>query len=111
MRIAYNKLVRDRIPEIIRRAGSTCATVTLTEEDYRQALRAKLMEEASEAAEATLDHLVVELADLYEVMDALIASYGLSAEMVRAEQAQRREARGGFAQRLCLLWAEDDAQD
>jgi predicted house-cleaning noncanonical NTP pyrophosphatase (MazG superfamily) len=111
VRITYEKLVRDRIPEIIRCAGSTCETVTLAEADYRQALRAKLVEEASEAAEADLDHLAVELADLYEVMDALMASYGLSAEAVRAEQERRREARGGFARRVRLCWAEDDAQE
>ncbi len=111
MRITYDKLVRDRIPEMIRRAGSICETVTLSEEDYCRALRAKLVEEAREAAEADIDHLVVELADVYEVMDALMACYGFSAEAVRAEQARRREARGGFDQRLRLLWAEDDAQD
>ena len=110
MRIAYDKLVRDRIPEIIRQAGSTCEVVTMAEEEFRQALRDKLVEEARETAEADTDHLLVELADLSEVMDALMASYGIAPEAVRAEQERRRQARGGFAQRLRLLWTEHDAQ-
>ncbi len=111
MRIEYQKLVRDFIPEIIRRSGSSCEVLTMTEEEYRQALRQKLVEEASEAAAADPDYLAVELADLYEVMDALMASYGLAAEAVRTEQERRRAARGGFAQRLRLLWTETDAQE
>jgi predicted house-cleaning noncanonical NTP pyrophosphatase (MazG superfamily) len=110
VRVEYHKLVRDSIPDIIRRSGSRCAVVAMAEEEYRRALREKLVEEASEAAAAEGDHLVAELADLCEVMDALMASYGISAEAVRAEQERRRAARGGFAQRLCLLWTESDAQ-
>jgi predicted house-cleaning noncanonical NTP pyrophosphatase (MazG superfamily) len=111
VRIVYDKLVRDRIPDIIRRDGSACEVATMAEGAYRQALREKLVEEASEAAEADPGHLVVELADLYEVMDTLMASYGVSSEDVRAEQERRRSARGGFAQRLRLLWTESDAQE
>ncbi len=44
MRQKYNKLVRDRIPEIIRKSGLECQTVTLSEIEYRQALRQKLIE-------------------------------------------------------------------
>jgi predicted house-cleaning noncanonical NTP pyrophosphatase (MazG superfamily) len=111
MRIEYAKLVRDRIPEIIRREGSQCEVVPLAEDDYRQALRDKLVEEAREAAEADPAHLLIELADLSEVMDALMASYSIAPEAVRAAQERRRVERGGFAQRLRLLWTSTDAQD
>ena len=53
MRKTYHKLVRDRIPEIIREPGKTCEVVTLAAEEYHQALRQKLVEEAMEAADAT----------------------------------------------------------
>ena len=52
MRKEYNKLVRDRIPEIIRRDGRNCEIATISEDEYLQALREKLVEEAQEAAEA-----------------------------------------------------------
>ena len=106
MRKQYNKLVRDRIPEIIRRDNLECEVVTLKEEEYRQALRKKLIEEAQEAAEASEQKLVAEIADLYEVIDTLIATYGIERELVIAEQQRRREERGSFGKRLQLLWVE-----
>lgn len=107
MRKMYTKLVRDKIPEIIQRNGHTCEHRTISdEEEYRRALRDKLQEEAHEAAEATADTLIVELADLYEVMDALMATYGISQEKVRTQQEYRRGIRGGFEQRIQLLWVD-----
>ena len=106
MRKEYKKLVRDRIPEIIRQNGIQCQVLTLTEVEYRQALRQKLMEEAQEAAEASEANLVTELADLYEVIDTLMKVYGIDRELVLAEQEKRCSDRGGFEKRIQLLWTE-----
>jgi predicted house-cleaning noncanonical NTP pyrophosphatase (MazG superfamily) len=103
MRKNYNKLVRDRIPEIIQAAGQEYATEVMSLEDYQQALREKLIEEAQEAADAS--DLIGELADLYEVMDALINVYGIEPGAIVAEQRRKREERGGFSQRIRLLWS------
>src|SRR5260370_33253826 len=71
----YRKLVRDGIPEIIRRKGEQCEVAVMAEEEYRQALREKLVEEATEAAQAaTLQALITELADVQEVLDTLRAT-------------------------------------
>lgn len=105
MRKEYNKLVRDRIPEIIQENGLEYQVVTLTKEEYCQALKQKLIEEAQEAAEAN-DELIAELADLYEVIDALLENYGITRELVLAEQQRRRRERGSFEQRIKLLWTE-----
>lgn len=99
----YNKLVRDHIPEIIRQSGMECETAVLSDAEYCQALRQKLIEEATEVAEADRDELVAELADLYEVIDALMLSYGISGDRILDAQAKRRETRGGFAQKIMLL--------
>ncbi len=107
MRTDYYKLVRDRIPEIIEREGLVCAVTTLDDDTFRDALRAKLVEEASEAAEATADALVTEVADLYEVIDALLAIEGVDPEDVRAIQALRRRDRGSFNQRILLHWTDE----
>ena len=48
----YNKLVRDRIPEIIAAEGRQYATETMADTEYRQALLVKLVEEAQEVADA-----------------------------------------------------------
>ena len=99
----YHKLVRDRIPEIIRQSGNECEVVILSQAEYRQALRLKLIEEATEVAEANDNELVAELADLYEVIDTLMASYGISGDRILNAQAKRRETRGGFTQKIMLL--------
>jgi predicted house-cleaning noncanonical NTP pyrophosphatase (MazG superfamily) len=99
----YHKLVRDRIPEIIRQSGIECETAVLSDAEYCQALRQKLIEEAAEVAAADGENLIRELADLYEVIDALMASYGISGDRILNAQAKRRENRGGFAQKIMLL--------
>jgi len=99
----YNKLVRDHIPAIIRRNNLQCDITTMNEEEFRQALRSKLQEEAQEVAEAEQDELITELADLYEVIDTIIATYHIDPEAVRNMQICRREERGGFSQRIRLL--------
>ena len=103
MRKEYNKLVRDRIPEIIRQSGNQCEVANMSEVEFRQALREKLIEEAQEAAVATPENLVSELADLQEVIDALLTVYGIEREDVLTQQRRKRVERGGFDQRLRLL--------
>ncbi len=96
-RKTYDKLVRDLIPDIIRGDGHACAVETLDDVTFRRALRNKLVEEAQEAAE---------LADVQEVVDALIQAYGYTHQTVVGMQQERRVQRGGFARRLRLLWTE-----
>lgn len=105
-RKTYNKLVRDRIPEIIRTSGRDCGTKIMSDAEYIQALRDKLIEEAQEAAYAEGDELIKELADLYEVIDALMLVAGIDRQVVLNRQQERSEKRGGFTEKLRLLWTE-----
>ena len=75
----------------------------MTEQEYTDALRAKLVEEAREAAAALGNDLIAELADLYEVIDALLVNQHIASATVRAEQRRRRAERGGFERRISLL--------
>lgn len=95
----YNKLVRDRIPEIIQASGRTCQVRTLDADTYLIRLREKL---AEEMAEYQADHSVPELADLVEVVQALVEARGLTWEEFEEIRRQKREERGGFARRLLL---------
>ncbi len=106
MRQEHNKLVRNGIPEMIRQAGNECEVVIMSETELTQALREKLLEEAREAAAASSENLVSELADLQEVIDALLTVYGIEREAVVQEQRRKRMERGGFEQRIRLLWTE-----
>lgn len=105
MRVRYDKLVRDRIPEIIAEHGRACETRVLDAEEYRKALLAKLVEEAEEAA-ADDGELAKELGDVLEVVDAVVAAYGLDRGALEALRAKRRASRGGFEDRIMLVWGE-----
>ncbi|MGF1504692.1 MAG: nucleoside triphosphate pyrophosphohydrolase [Chloroflexi bacterium] len=106
----YHKLVRDRIPEIIEEAGGRCETGTYANADYARALLDKLIEEATEARRAAHpDDLVTELADVFEVLDALLAAHNITPEQVMFRKVARRHERGGFEARTQLLWSEPGA--
>lgn len=109
MQREYNKLVRDRIPEIIQRDGYHCEIEQMDEAAYIQALREKLIEEACEVATASESELSKEMADLVEVMVTLMKAYKISQQDVQSEQIKRRKERGGFEQRIRLLTMTDQA--
>ncbi|MCB2380362.1 nucleoside triphosphate pyrophosphohydrolase [Hymenobacter sp. BT635] len=103
----YPKLIRDLIPSIIAASGRNCETRILDGPEYVEALREKLVEEACEAKAASATELATELADVLEVIDALLEAHGLQMEQVQQLQAARRSERGGFANRLLLLRIDD----
>jgi predicted house-cleaning noncanonical NTP pyrophosphatase (MazG superfamily) len=107
MRITYGKLIRDRIPEIMDAAGVRYEVVELDDTAFHAALLAKVLEEAEEiAAAASADDRTEEIADLYEVLDALLSCEGIAASTVDDVRQRRREERGGFQRRLELRWTE-----
>lgn len=101
--IEFNKLVRDRIPELIRQGGEGVATVSLRGEALITALRRKLVEEAYEALDASSgSDLVGELADVLEVIRGLRGHLHLSAADLKRERIDKRRKRGGFSRGLML---------
>jgi predicted house-cleaning noncanonical NTP pyrophosphatase (MazG superfamily) len=102
MPIPRRKLVRDRIPEIIQSEGRRPVTRVLDEASYREALLAKLIEEAQEASYATADGLPGELADVLEVLRALTMTVGMSWAQLLALADDKRSQRGGFGRRIFL---------
>ena len=103
-KIAYHKLIRDKIPAIIEAQGNSCVTEVLSEEMYLQMLDEKLSEELAEYRES---NSLEELADLLEVMEAVVLARGYTWEELLAVCDQKREARGGFQNRLCLKEVRD----
>ena len=99
MIITYNKLVRDRIPEIIENTGKTCTTEILSEENYLQMVDAKLDEELTEYHK---DQNIEELADLLEVIRAAAIARGYTVEDLERVRAEKAAKRGGFAKRILL---------
>jgi predicted house-cleaning noncanonical NTP pyrophosphatase (MazG superfamily) len=103
----YEKLVRDRIPEIIERAGKTATWRELRDDEFRLALKRKALEEAQELFDATDDALLSELADLEEVVEAILTTYGHSRESLEVVREKKNEERGAFARRLFLESVSD----
>jgi predicted house-cleaning noncanonical NTP pyrophosphatase (MazG superfamily) len=106
MKVPYNKLVRDRILEIIRADGHQPVTRILDEAGYRSALLAKLLEEAQEASTAPAGDLPAELADVLEVMQALVSDLGMTWEVFLSIAAGKRAERGAFDHRIFLEYVD-----
>lgn len=95
----YNKLIRDRIPEIIRSSGRNPQVRTLQEAEYIAKLQEKLSEELTEYQQ---DHSIAELADLVEVVQALVEARGLTWQEFERIRQEKQAERGAFKQRLLL---------
>ena len=95
----YNKLVRDRIPEIIETDGKTCITEILSDTQYLEMLDTKLNEELAEYQESKS---LEELADLLEVMQAVVEARGWSWEQLEQVRQEKAAQRGGFARKILL---------
>ncbi len=106
MKKHYDKLIRDRIPEIMDAAGVRYEVRVMGKNEYRVALRAKVLEEAGEVAKAAPEKLAKEIGDLLEGLEALMEVEGIGLEDVRGSQRHRRHERGGFAKQIRLVWTE-----
>ncbi|TYP69635.1 nucleoside triphosphate pyrophosphohydrolase [Paenibacillus methanolicus] len=106
----YNKLVRDKIPQVIAATGATFRTMVLSEVDYHRELNRKLHEELEEflAAKSPQESLE-EMADMLEVIRALATMHGATWEQLESIRAAKADKRGGFEERVYLIDADDPA--
>jgi predicted house-cleaning noncanonical NTP pyrophosphatase (MazG superfamily) len=95
----YDKLVRDRIPDIIEAKGGKCLTHIAGDAEYRTKLYEKLCEETEELIR---DQTIGEVVDVLEVLDAIVSLEGFSAEEVATVKRRKLEDRGGFEKRIIL---------
>ena len=101
--IVYNKLVRDRIPEIIRQQGEAPRTRILEPQEYTALLEAKLDEEVREFHG---DKNLEELADILEVVYALAEDLGHTRQELDEIYIRKHEKRGGFRDKVFLISKE-----
>lgn len=105
----YNKLVRDRIPEIIENSGKKFTTKILDDDQYELELKKKLREEMEEYQNTSNDNEALEeLADLLELMHALAKVHGASMEEVEKIRQDKASKRGGFEEKIFLIEVEDE---
>ena len=95
----YNKLVRDKIPDIIKAEGRKIKTRTLDDQEYRNELNKKLQEEVKEYLD---DNNVEELADIVEVVYGILSSMEVSIEEFENIRKSKVEKRGAFFDKVFL---------
>ncbi|QGN32246.1 nucleoside triphosphate pyrophosphohydrolase [Microlunatus sp. Gsoil 973] len=101
--MTQGKLVRDRIPQIIRAQGGTVVARRLTDQEYESALLEKLVKESQELALAgSRRERLEESADVYEVLLAIAGKSGFDFAEIEAAAERKRAARGGFGERIWL---------
>ena len=98
----YNKLVRDRIPEIINNNGEEPIFRILDEPEYKIELEKKLLEEYNEVINSSGKNRIEELADMLEVISALAALEGESLNNVIEVAKQKTLKRGAFNDKIYL---------
>ena len=103
-KMIYNKLVRDRIPDIIFASGKACKTEILSTNNYLRMLDAKLDEEL---AEYHKDQNIEELADLLEVIRAAAIARGYTLEDLEHVRAEKAAKRGGFEKKILLVEVQE----
>lgn len=95
----FNKLVRDKIPEIIKADGKTCEIEIAAKKDRQELLEKKLLEEVNEFMK---DKNLEELSDIMEVLYGLAANMGYSEEDLLNKRNDKLQERGGFKEGIVL---------
>lgn len=95
-----NKLVRDKTVEQCKQKNIESDVYILDDSAYKQALAQKLEEEAQEVITASEHELLEELADVQEVIDAMLKVYGFTFDQLREMQLEKREKKGGFDKKI-----------
>ena len=109
MKKEYRKLVRDLIPDIIRKKGGIPETRVLTEAEYLPELKKKFQEEINEYLRAeTSEARLEEMADIFEIITALNEAEERTLEQVIEAQKKKRSERGAFAGRIFLEAVEEN---
>ncbi len=98
----YNKLVRDKIPEIIESNGAKPITRILDDSEYKIYLEKKLVEETNEVLESKNEDRLEELADLLEVIKALVVIEGSNIEEVNNIAIAKSIKKGAFNKKILL---------
>jgi len=103
----YNKLIRDRILEIIKAVGEKPYWRVLGKKEYTKKIKKKILEEAKELTKAkNKKEIVNEIVDIQELIDVLVSELGLTKLQIQKQQKVKNKKRGGFRKKLFLIKTE-----
>lgn len=95
----YNKLVRDKIPRIIKARGEKPVAHIAEETEYWEKLKEKLLEEVNEFREA---ENMEELADILEAIGAICEFKNYNKKELKIAKKKKKKEKGGFKKRIIL---------
>lgn len=104
MKHEYNKLVRDKIPQIIQDSGRDCEFRILTDDEAKDALKEKLIEKAQIFSERPSED---EISDLYEVISAIIEKFDYEPMHIDYLKMQNNENKGTYSGNTFLISVDD----
>jgi len=105
----HRKLIRDKIPEVMKAAGSKWELKKLAVKDFEKELKKKLVEESNELVKAPKKEIVNELADVLELTKSIADHFKIKFSTVEKFQIEKRKKRGGFKKKLFLVWSTQKA--
>lgn len=107
----YQKLIRNKIPQIINSNHQKCQVKELSNSEYKKALKHKLIEESEEVLTANKNDLAEEIADIYEVIDTLIKVNKFDKKEIFKIQKEKQKLRGKFDKKCFLVSIESLKKD
>jgi len=103
----YNKLIRDKILEIIKADGEKPFWRILNKKEYLEEIKKKIMEEAGELIKAkNKEEILNEIVDIQELIDVLASQLKFKKSKIKKQQKIKNKKRGGFKKRLFLIKIE-----
>jgi len=104
MKKRYDKLVRDRIPKIIKEDGHECKYHEATDKELEAKLCDKLREETHEFFQ---NPCAEEMADILEILDEIRRYYNIQLSDVKYQKESKLVNRGGFTKKYILEWTKE----
>lgn len=101
-KMKYDKLVRDKIPEIIKKSGFTPITHAASDAESCSKVKEKLCEEVGELNDCDSAHIAEELADVLEVIYTIGEYYGVDKKELERIRQEKAITRGSFKERIIL---------
>jgi len=107
-RKTYNKLIRDKIPEIIKKDNAVPKVSELDDNQFKVALKEKLVEEAKELLEAKTDKEILnELSDVLQLLESIALNNNIAIAEVKKQKEKKEVERGGFEKKLFLEYVDE----
>jgi len=109
VKVFHKKLIRDKVPQVIKTAGDEYEVRIMGKKEYEKELKKKLVEEAKELNKAPEEKLLNEMADVLELLKSISEHYKIDFKLIEEKQVQKRKKRGSFKKRLFLIWSSQPA--